>query len=101
MQRDPEFCRHQHDGHDLIQPAKTTSVYLNIIQRLSLQELLEHDAILAVLASGDFDVVFTKGRADSSVAEDVVGGGGFFDEERFEVSQFGKVGLCFRDRPDL
>lgn len=101
MQWNMKFCRHQHHSHDFVQTAKTTCIHLDIIQRLSLQELLEHDAILAVLARGDFNVVLAKGGADGGVAEDVIGGGGFFDEERFEVSEVGKVGFRFGDRPDL
>lgn len=88
MQRNLELCRHQHNSHDLIQPAKTTSIHLDIIQRLSLQELLEHDAILTVLAGGDLDIVFSEGGADGLVTKDVIGRGGFFDEERFEGSEF-------------
>ena len=87
MQWNVKFCRHQHNSHDLVEPTKTTSICLDIIQRLSLQELLEHDTILAVLASGDLDVVFAEGGADGGVAENVVRGSRFFDEERFERSE--------------
>lgn len=54
-----------------------------------------------MLAGGDFDIVLTEGSADSGVAEDVVGRGWFFNEERFERGEVGKVRLCFRDGPDL
>lgn len=97
MQRNMEFCRHQHHSHDFIQTTKTTSIHLDVIQRLGLQELLEHDAILTVLASGDFDVVLAKGGADIGVAEDVVGGGGFFDEPGLELFEMLHVLDCFWD----
>ena len=96
-----ELGRHQHDSHNLIQPAKATGIHLDIIERLSLQELLKHDAILTVLAGGDFDVVLAEGGADGRVAENVVGRGGFFDEEGFKVGELGEVGFCFRHGPDL
>ena len=54
-----------------------------------------------MLAGGDFDVMFVEGGADGGVAEDVIGRGGFFDEERLEGSQVCKISLCFWNRPDL
>lgn len=101
VERDAKFGRHQHNSHDLVEPAETTSVDLDVIERLGLQELLEHDAVLAVFAGGDLDVVFLEGGADGGVAEDVVGGGGFFDEERFERGEVGEVSFRFGDGPDL
>lgn len=74
---------------------------MDIVQRLGLQELLEHDTILTMLAGGHFDVVFAEGGADGGVAEDVIRRGRFFDEERFEGGEVSEVRLCFRNRPDL
>ena len=54
-----------------------------------------------MLAGSDFDAVFAKGGANGRVAKDVVGGGGFFDEEGFERCEMGEVGFGFRDGPDL
>lgn len=54
-----------------------------------------------MLAGGHFDVVFAEGGADGGVAEDVIRGGRFFDEERFEGGEVSEVRLCFRNRPDL
>ena len=101
MQRNVKLCRHQHHSHDLIQSTETTGIHLNIVQRFSLQKLLEHDTVLAMLASGDFDVVFAEGRANGCVAEDVIGGRGFLNEERFERGEVGEVSLCFGNGPDL
>ena len=101
VQRLVELCSHQHDGHDLVQSAQTTSIRLDVVQRLRLQELLEHDTILAMLAGGDFDVVLAQGSADSGVAEDVVRGGRFLDEERFEGGEVSEILLSFGDGPDL
>ena len=36
VKRDVDLCRHQHDSHDFIQSTESTSVRLDIIQRLGL-----------------------------------------------------------------
>src|SRR5215216_4117398 len=50
-----EFCRHQEHGDDLVDAAEAAGVYLAERDGISLQELFEKDAILAVLARGDAD----------------------------------------------
>lgn len=101
MQWNAKLCCHQHNGHDFIQPPKPASIHLDVIQCISLKELLEHDAILTVLPSGDFNIVFVEGGANSGMAENIVGRGWFFDEERFELGEVCEVRLGFRDGPDL
>ena len=101
MQWNAKFCCHQHNSHDFIQPTKTASIHLDVVQCFSLKELLKHDAVLAVLPSGDFDIVFAEGGANSGMAENVVRRCWFFDEERFELCKFCEVRLGFRDGPDL
>src|SRR5215218_830846 len=50
-----EFCRHQEHGDDLVDAAEAAGVYLAERDGISLQELLEKDAVLAMLARGDAD----------------------------------------------
>ena len=71
------------------------------VDGVRLQELFEDDAVLAHLACGDEDLVGGEGGADGGVAEDVVGGGGFFDEPGVEGGEVGHVGYGFWDGPDL
>ena len=101
MQRNVKLCRHQHDSHNFIQATKTTSVHLDVVQRFSLQELLEHDSILTVLAGSDLDIVFAECCADGRVAKYIVGGCGLLDEKRFERGEVSEIGLCFGNGPDL
>ena len=50
-----ELRRHQEHGDDLVDAAEAAGVYLAERDGISLQELLEKDAVLAVLARGDAD----------------------------------------------
>ena len=63
--------------------------------------MFEHDAVLTVLAGGDFDVMLEKSITDGSMTEDIIRGCWLFDEKRFEVGELGKVRLCFGNGPDL
>ncbi len=42
------------------------------VDSFRLEELLEDDAVLAVLARRDADAIWLQGFADSGVAEDVI-----------------------------
>lgn len=76
-----ELGSQEKNREDFAEPAETAGVYLNEIEGLRLHVLLEHDAVLAVLACSDFDVVLLDLLANVCVTEDVVGRGWFFDEE--------------------
>ena len=64
-------CQEDH-SKDFAQPTQPTCVYLDKIGCLSLHVLLEHNAVLAVLASGDLDLVLLDLLAYGCVAENVV-----------------------------
>ena len=63
--------------------------------------MLEDHAVLAHLASGDTDSIWAEGIADGFVAEDVVGGGGLFNEPGLEFFEVLHVGDGFWYGPDL
>lgn len=71
---------HEQHGHDFVDAAEPAGVDLAVVDRARLEELLEHDAVLAVLAGGDADAVRLEGLSDGRVAEDVVWRGRLFDE---------------------
>ncbi len=85
--RNAEFRGQQDDGEVLVHAGQAAAVDLANVHRLSLHELLKHDAILAVLAGGDADAGHFA--ADARVAEDVVRAGRLFHPpgvERLELA---------------
>ena len=54
-----------------------------------------------MLAGSDFDIVLAEVGTDGGMTKDVIWGGRFLDEERFELREMGQVRFCFGDRPDL
>ena len=83
--RHAELRREQEDGEVLVDPAHPAGVDLHHVDRLGLQELLEDDPVLDVLAGGDPDGA--HGVADRAVAENVVGRGGLLDPVRLELGE--------------
>src|SRR5207248_677069 len=84
---------------DLIHAAEAARVDLAEADRLRLQELLEDDAVLAVLAGRDAD---RRDRLrDRRVAEHVVGAGGLLDPVRIEFGEALDVRDRLADVPDL
>ena len=81
---DVELCGEEDDGEILIDAGYTAGVELEDVDGLGLEELLEHDAVVAVLAGGDAD----RGdfAANAGVAEDVVGAGGLFHPPGFSTA---------------
>src|ERR1022692_3979508 len=67
--------------NDLVHTAQPARVDLAARDRLGLEQLLEHHAILAVLARGDADAEGGKGPGDRRVAEDVIGAGRLLDPQ--------------------
>lgn len=65
-----ELGGHQQDGDDFVDAAQPARVDLADVDGAGLQELLEHDAVLAHFARGHADVVGGQGGADGFVAED-------------------------------
>lgn len=101
---DAELAGQQQDGQDLVDAADTAGVGLEDGQSSRLQELLEDDAVLAHLAGGDADGAVRgvlEGLLDGGVAEDVIGGGGLFDEPGLELGELVHPFDGFGDGPDL
>lgn len=67
---DVVFGGHEQHGDDFVYTAQTAGVDLADVDCAGLEELLEHDAVLAHLAGGDADAVGLEGFADGLVAED-------------------------------
>jgi hypothetical protein len=62
--------RHEEDGEDLVHPAKPAGVDLTDADRIGLEQLLEHDAVVDVFARRDPDR--RHGPGDRGMPEDVV-----------------------------
>ena len=73
---DVELCGEEDDSQILVDAGYAAAVELKDIDGLGLEELLEHDAVVAVLAGGDANR--RDFAANAGVAENVVGAGGFF-----------------------
>src|SRR5579871_2879697 len=71
-----EFGCQKDDGEVLVDASYTAAIELKDIDSLGLEELFEHDTVVAVLAGGDANV--GDFAADAGVAKDVVGAGGLF-----------------------
>lgn len=82
---DVEFGGHEEHGDDLVHATETAGVDLADVDGAGGEELLEHDAILAHLSSGDADAVRLEGLADGLVAENLS-----------EVSTLSLVGYILR-----
>jgi hypothetical protein len=73
---DVEFCSHEKDGEVFVNAGDAATIDLADVDGAGLEQLLEHDGVVAVFAGGDAG---GGGFAtDAGVAEDVVGAGGFF-----------------------
>ena len=80
--RHPEPRRQQQDRHDLVDAAEPAGVDLADADGAGLEQLLEHDPVVDVLAGGDPDGRDAPG--DGRVAQDVVRAGGLLDPVRVE-----------------
>lgn len=102
--RHAELAREQQNGQNFVDTADTAGVSLQNGQGSCLQELLEDNAVLAHFTGGDTDGAVggvLEGLLDGGVAEDVVGGGGLFDEPGLEFGELLHPGDGFGDGPDL
>src|SRR6266849_69924 len=86
-------------SQDLVNPTEPATIDLAEVNRLDLHQLLEDDAILAMLAGSDFDGMDTA--PDRGVAENVVGAGGLFDPPGVEAGEALHVGDGLADVPAL
>jgi hypothetical protein len=68
-----EFGGKEEDGEVLVDAGYAAAVELEDVDGLGLEELLEHDAIVAMLAGGDADL--RNLAADAGVTEDIVRAG--------------------------
>lgn len=83
---DIELLGHQKNSENLVNTSDTASIDLTEIDGLSLEELLEDDTVLDVLAGGDTSAGI-QGFANGSVAKDIIGRGGLLNEEGLEGQQ--------------
>ena len=74
---------HQENGENLVDTTKSTSIDLAIVDGVSLEELLEDDAVLAVLSGSDSHPVGLESLSDSGVTEDIVRRSGLLNEAIF------------------
>ena len=63
---------HEQDGHNFIHATEATCVYLAVINGTRLQKLLEHDAILTMLASRDADAMQFQSLPNGRMPQDVI-----------------------------
>lgn len=120
---DVVFGCHEQHGDDFVDAAQTAGVDLADVNGTRLEELLEHDAVLAHFARCDADAVGLEGFADGLVAEDwevsvggvsgegriqkgerkrtVVWAGGLLDEPRLELCELLHVLDCLGHAPHL
>src|SRR6202051_3090367 len=71
---DSKLRRQQQYGQNFVDAAKAAAVDLAVVDRLGLQQLLEHHAVLHVLARGDADRL--DRFADPAVVQYVIWAGG-------------------------
>jgi para-nitrobenzyl esterase len=97
--RDAEFGSEEDDGEVLVDAGKAAAIDLTDVEGAGLKELLEEDAILALLAGGDADA--GDFAADAGVAEDVVGAGGLLHPPRVELLELANAENRVVDVPFL
>lgn len=78
---------HEVHRHDLIHTRQTAAIDLHKVDSVAHDELLEDDAVLAVLASGHADTIGLQCLAHRLVAQDIIGAGGLLDPPRLEGRQ--------------
>ena len=83
--RHTELRGEQQDGEVLVHSADTTAIDLADVDCAGLHELLEHNAVVAVLAGSDADGGDLA--ANAGVAEDVVRAGGLFHPPRVHFGE--------------
>src|ERR1700721_421886 len=94
---DVELGGEENDGEVLIDSGDAAGVDLADVDGVGLEELLEDDAVLDVLAGGNADG--GGFAADAGVAEDVVGAGGFFHPPGVDGSEGSGAGYGFSYAP--
>jgi hypothetical protein len=77
---DAKLGREEEHAQDLVHAGETECVELESVESFGLEQLLEHDPVVDVLARSDADAVGLERLADLGVTEDVVGRGGLLDE---------------------
>jgi hypothetical protein len=77
---DAELGGHQQDRENLTHTSEADGIDLADVDGFGLEKLLEDHPVVRVLASCDADTVWLESLSDSSVAEDIVGSSGLFDE---------------------
>ena len=67
MDRNIKFGREKENRHHFVETTKASSINLAIVQCACLQELLEHDAVLAVFARCNLDSMLAQFLANSGM----------------------------------
>src|SRR4029077_20944119 len=97
--RHPELGGQQQDGDHLVDTAQPAAVDLAEVDRSRLHELLEHHAVVDVLAGGHAD---GRDRVTyAAVAEHIVWTGGLFDPPRIHLGERPDRGDGLLDSPNL
>src|SRR5437588_9774046 len=97
--RNPELGREQQHRQHLVHAAQPAAIDLTELDRLGLHQLLEDDAVLALLAGRDADRGHRLG--DRRVAQHVVRAGRLFDPPGIEPRQLPNPGDGLVHVPDL
>lgn len=77
---DAKLGSEEEHAQDLVHAGEAERVELKSIESFGLEQLLEHDPVVDVLARSDTDAVRLERLADLGVTEDVVGRGGLLNE---------------------
>ena len=97
--RHPELRREQKDRDVLVHPTDSAGVDLHHVDRVRLQQLLEHHRVLHMLPGGHLDRC--DGATHRGVAEHVVGRGRLLDPVRVVRAQLLHPLDRLPDAPDL
>lgn len=85
------LARHQHHGKHLLWASEAARVNLDDIDGVCLEELLEDDARVGVLARSDTDAKWQQRFPDGGVAQSIVGRGGLLNEPWLEGGELRDV----------
>lgn len=90
----PALLGHEHHRQCLVGAGKAAGINLDDIDGVCLEELLEYDARLRVLACCDAHMERRQCSSDGCVAQHIVGRRGLLDEPRLVLGQLGNVVDC-------
>ena len=97
--RDAELRREQDHGEVLVHAAEAAAVDLTEVDGARLQQLLEHDAVRAVLARGDADAQLAHRLRDRRMPQHVVRARRLLDPPGIERRQLARRARSLRRHP--